>query len=176
MTTFVFDTETTNLIANSMQPLEKQPFIIELFGITLDDEGNELARFHQIFDPGIKIPAKVTEITGLTDKDVAGKPKFIAHAHEIKQLIESHDEVVAHNLSYDRSMVNFEMKRSGLTVDWPALICTVEATEHIKGFRLNLNALHELLFGEGFTNAHRAENDVLALARCFNELRRTGAV
>jgi DNA polymerase III epsilon subunit-like protein len=92
----------------------------------------------------------------------------------LKKFIEGHDEVVAHNLSYDKSMVDCEMKRAGLTVDWPELICTVEATEHIKGHRLNLTSLHELLMGEAFSGAHRAEADVRALANCFRALRETG--
>ena len=176
MKTLVFDTETTDLIKNKLQPLDKQPFIIEFFGLSLDLEGNELCEYHFMFNPGFDISESVTSITKITNEMLVGKPKFGDHALEIKKIIEFHDEVVAHNLSYDKSIVDFEMKRAGLEVEWPDLVCTVEATEHIKGFRLNLNALHELLFGEGFTGAHRAENDVRALANCFRELRTTGSV
>lgn len=176
MKTLVFDTETTDLIKNKLQPLDRQPHIIEFFGVSLDLEGNELYTYHFMFDPGFKISDEVTRITNITPEMLVGKPKFKEHAEEIKAIIEKHDEVVAHNLSYDKSMIDFEMKRAGLEVEWPDLVCTVEATEHVKGFRLNLNALHELLFGEGFTGAHRAENDVRALANCFRELRTSGSV
>jgi len=176
MKTLVFDTETTDLIKNKLQSLDKQPHIIELFGVSLDLEGNELDHYHFMFDPGFVISDEIIRITGITPDMLAGKPKFKQHAEEIKRIIEFHDEVVAHNLSYDRAVVDFEMKRAGIEVEWPELICTVEATEHIKGFRLNLNGLHELLFGEPFAGAHRAENDVRALANCFRELRTTGNV
>jgi DNA polymerase III epsilon subunit-like protein len=176
MKTLVFDTETTNLIKNKLQHLDKQPHIIEFFGVSLDLEGNELESYHFMFDPGFKISEEVTRITTITPQMLEGKPKFNEHAAEIKRIIELHDEVVAHNLSYDKAVVDFEMKRAGLAVDWPELVCTVESTEHIKGFRLNLNALHELLFGEGFAGAHRAEADVAALANCFRELRSTGSI
>ncbi len=56
------------------------------------------------------------------------------------------------------------------------LICTVESTEHIKGFRLTLTKLHEHLFGEAFPSAHRAENDVRPLTRCFIELYNRGII
>lgn len=176
MKTLVFDTETTDLIKNKMQPLDKQPRIIEFFGISLDLEGNELYQYHFMFNPGFEISETVKNITNITNEMLADKPNFGDHAEEIKAIIEKHDEVVAHNLSYDKAIVDFEMKRYGFEVEWPDLLCTVEATEHLKGFRLNLNALHELLFGEGFSGAHRAENDVRALANCFRELRTSGSV
>jgi len=176
MISLVFDTETTDLIKNKLAPLDRQPYVIEFFAVALDIEGNELASHHFLFDPGIPISEEVTRITGIKSEDVKGKPRFASAAEEIKKIIEKHDEVVAHNLSYDKTVIDFEMRRCGLEVEWPILTCTVEATEHLKGFRLNLNALHEHLFGEGFENAHRAETDVRALADCFRELRYSGMI
>ena len=91
-------------------------------------------------------------------------------------MIEGADEVVAHNLAFDKAMLDFEFMRLDTELKWPAMICTVEATRHLKGHRLNLMALYEMLFSERFTEAHRAENDVRALARCFLKLRENGAV
>lgn len=176
MRTLIFDTETTDLIKNKLLPLERQPHVIEFFGISVDMYGHECNSFGQLFDPGVPLTDVITRITGIKPDDLRGMPKFSVHAAEIKKFIEGHDEVVAHNLSYDKSMIDFEMKRAGLTVEWPELICTVEATEHIKGHRLNLTALHELLMGEPFSGAHRAEADVRALANCFRALRETGVV
>jgi len=91
-------------------------------------------------------------------------------------LIEVHDEIVAHNMSYDKAVIDFEMKRLGKKIRWPDLICTVESTEYMKGHRMNLATLHEFLFGEPFAGAHRAENDVRATTRCFLQLREMGVV
>lgn len=169
----IFDTETTNLVHNSLQPLHKQPRIIEFFGLMLDDEKdfNEVGSLHCMINPGMPISAEVTRITGIKNEDVAGKPKFNAFIDEIEKIIGSADCIIAHNLSYDLSVTNFEFERLKRKLKWPTRrVCTVEATEHMKGFRLNLMALHTELFGEGFEKAHSAENDVRATARCYVEL------
>jgi len=46
----------------------------------------------------------------------------------------------------------------------------VEQTQHLKGHRLSLGDLHDLLLGERFSGAHRARADVMALARCVSEM------
>jgi len=174
--TLIFDTETSDLIGNSLLPIDKLPRIIELFGLSLDENCEEVGAYHFLFDPGIKITEEITRITSITNEMVKGKPRFSESSEAIRDLIMDHEEVVAHNLSFDRQMVDIEMKRCGLEVDWPILICTVEQSEFYRGHRLNLQALHELLFGEGFPNAHRAENDVRALARCFIKMRQDGDI
>lgn len=175
MKTLIFDTETTDIIRNKLIPLDRQPQVIEFFGLTLEEE-KETGSFNQLFDPGKKLSAEVKSITNIDDAMLVGKPKFAAHASEIRDFICSHDVVVAHNLSFDRTMIEIELRRCNLAIKWPRLICTVEATEHIKGHRLSLSALHEHLFGEAFAGAHRAEHDVRALARCFIELKKRGVL
>lgn len=172
----VFDTETTDLIKNTLMPLDRQPFIIEFFGLTMDNEMNETDKFSSLFNHGKKLGADTVRITGITDDVIKEAPKFKDKAVDLKHYIESHDYAIAHNATFDRDMVDVEMARVGLKVEWPQLICTVEATEYIKGHRLKLADLYELLFGERFEGAHRAENDVRALARCAKELIKTGII
>ncbi len=174
----ILDNETTNLIHNSLRPLHKQPRVIEFFGLVLtDDEWAEAGTLHSFLDPGTPISAEVTKITGITQDAVAGKPKFIEFAPVLKRFIEESDVVVAHNLSYDKAVIDFEFSRLKQIVSWPLnRVCTVEATEHFKGHRLNLGALHTELFGAGFEKAHSAEHDVRATARCYVELIKRGVV
>lgn len=175
----IFDTETTNLIHNSLQPLAKQPRIIELFAMVLDDEQDwkEVETFHSYFNPGVAIVPEVTKITGIDDARVRNEPSFIDKAHEVKDVFDNADVVVAHNLSYDTQVIDFEFARIQRAFIWPLRkVCTVEASEPLKGYRLNLNALHTELFGEGFESAHRAENDVRATARCYVELVKRGEI
>jgi DNA polymerase III epsilon subunit-like protein len=173
MKALIFDTEATQLVTNSLVKEQHQPRIIEFFGQIVDDEGTIHEELEFMCNPGISIPEKVTEITGIKDEDVAGAQPFATFAGQVKEIIERADAVVAHNLSYDWFVVNQEMDRNGVKVDWPKIrICTVEETEWIKGFRLNLSALHEHLFDEPFSGAHRAREDVGALTRCYLELRR----
>ena len=88
-------------------------------------------------------------------------------------MVQEADSIVAHNLSYDLDIVNFEMDRCDKKAKWPLCrICTVEETEWLKGHRLKLADLFEHLTNEQFKDAHRARNDVKALTRCFNELRK----
>lgn len=163
----IFDTETTGLIENRSTRLNLQPEIIEFYGIDGDDEIDTLIK------PKIKeLPEIITKITGLTDDDLKDQRPFRAHAPAIKNLIEKADCVVAHNLSFDMDMVDLEFERLEQTVAWPKeRICTVEQTVYLKGYRLNLSALYELLFEEKFKDAHRAKYDVQALARCYGELK-----
>lgn len=169
-----FDTETTGLIENMTTPEKKQPEIIEFYGALIDmDTGEMIDEIDELIKPTRPASEEITKITGITNEMLEGRPSFRALSGRIKSLIEKAPAVVAHNLSFDMEMVDVEMNRLGDRIAWPRLrICTVEQTIHLKGFRLNLTALHEHLFGERFPEAHRAKNDVLALIRCALELRK----
>jgi DNA polymerase III subunit epsilon len=174
----LFDTETTNLIQNSLQPLHKQPKVIEFFGLMLDDtDWSEIGTLHSYISPGVPISAEVTKITGITDAQVKGAPEFREFAPRLEKFFAGAHVAVAHNLSYDLAVLNFEFQRLGGKLVWPPRrVCTVEATEHLKGFRLSLTALHTELFGEGFAKAHSAEHDVRAMARCYITLTQRGEI
>lgn len=186
-----FDTETTDLIRSRFRPLKDQPHITEFFGMVMDGVPvtsagetiptvvwNETETFQSLFNPGVFLTPQIVKITGLTDDILRDEPKFDVHAERIKELIESCDIVFAHNLGFDRAMIDIEMERCGLKVNWPSrMICTVECTEHFVGRRLKLMELHKFLFdGEEFEGAHRAENDVRPMARCFKQLWSMGTI
>jgi DNA polymerase III alpha subunit (gram-positive type) len=175
---FIFDTETTGLVKNSLVPLEQQPRVIEFFGHTVDDEtGETLDEIEFFCDPGIPLEQVITRITGIKAEDLKGAKPFRDHAHQICAAIASADAVVAHNLSFDMALIEADCQRAGCAPEWPErLICTVEQTEWIRSHRLSLTALHEELFGEGFPSAHRARHDVEALTRCYLELRKRGDI
>lgn len=177
MKVIVFDTETTGLVQPLSLPLDKQPEIIELFAIKYDlKKDKKLGEVHYLFEPQKSISDVITKITGLSDKDVEGKPRFGHHAKAISNYLQKADAVIAHNFKFDQSMIEFEMKRVGLAVKWPRRICTVEQTMHIKHRRMKLNELHEYLFGESFSGAHRARADVEALLKCVKKLYKDGAL
>ncbi len=177
MKILVFDTETTGLLQPSIVPIEKQPHIIEFFGLSIDENGEELGQFHRLYNPGYGLQPIITQVTGLKDKDLKDKPKLdFDEAKALADYVQSHDEIVAHNLSFDFGMLNAEFKRNDVTIKWPRLTCTVEATEYMLGYRMKLSVLYDYLFQEKFEGAHRAENDVRALARCFLALRKCGEI
>jgi DNA polymerase III epsilon subunit-like protein len=173
--TLVFDTETTDLVNNSIISEKHQPHIIEFYGCIVDEGGSVIDELEFLCDPGIPITDEITRITSIKNADVEGKPKFEFYAEQVRDFIKRSDSVAAHNLKFDMSMVDIELGRLGQAAIWPRVqICTVEETEWFLGYRLNLSALHEHLFGVRFDGAHRAKVDVQALTRCFNELRKRG--
>lgn len=176
MRAFIFDTETTGLVKNSLIPLASQPRIIEFFGQTVDDETGQVIEEIEFFcNPGIDLPPEITRITGIKPEDIKGAPQFAGFCGKVQEAIEGADAVVAHNLSFDMALVEADCLRCSANPAWPArLICTVEQTEWIKGHRLSLTDLHQYLFDEPFKGAHRARHDVEALTRCYLELRKRG--
>lgn len=172
MKAFIFDTETTGLIPNSVLSLGQQPRIIEFYGCLIDDQtGEQISEVEFFANPGAPIEPIITKITGIKDSDLAGQPPFSANADAVRSLVEAADVVVAHNLSFDMAMVENEFARIPADLRWPPRrICTVEQSEWYLGHRLNLTGLHEHLFGEPFAGAHRARHDVAALASCYLEM------
>lgn len=186
---FIFDTETSSLLTNSLRPLTKQPHIIEFYGCVWDTERPHFS------DVGQPIPVPGSEIEFLCKPPVAmdedaikthhiseamleNAEPFAFYASDVQRALETADAVVAHNLSFDWQMVENEMRRCGRTVAWPwRRICTVENTEHLRGYRMSLGpnkkgepGLYRYLFGHDFPEAHRAKPDTMALLRCFVEL------
>lgn len=172
---FAFDTETTGLVENRTVKDNRLPEIIEFYGCSFNPKnGKVIKELNLLIKPQRPVSAEITRITGLTDADLKDKKPFKAHAEVIKKTLESQKLIFAHNFSYDREMVEIEMARVKMEVKWPKYMCTVEQTIHLKGFRLNLNVLHEHLFGHQFEKAHRAKNDVMAMVRCIVELHKRG--
>lgn len=177
MIDLIFDTETTGLVGPHLLALDKQPHVIELYACLVSREtGETLDEIDQLFSVPVPVTAEITRITGIKDEDLKGKPRIKDHMPRILDFFGRADRVVAHNLSFDRQMMDIEFQRAGAALEWPELLCTVEQTEFMDGFRLSLTALHEKLFGVAFKGAHRAAEDVDALKRCYFELIKRGEV
>lgn len=177
MKALVFDTETTGLIKNRTLKLDRQPEIIEWFSCLTDlKTGRQSRTCEFLVKPSQPISAEITKITGITNAMVENMhpmkvvgQRFIAEVHKA-------DVVIGHNVRFDMDMLEIEAERYGWKIKWPRTICTIEETIHMKGYRLNLSALHELLFGEAFKGAHRAAEDVKALIRCCVQLHKQGLI
>ena len=166
-----FDTETTGL----------QPFagdrIIEFAAVAIDIDPNGnvagVSEHSWLINPGVPIPPKVTEITGISDRDVAGKPAFEEVAAEIRQLLAG-AVTVAHNYPFDLNFLTLEFGRCGLS--WPEPLAEIDTVDlslkhysEAKGHRL-VDVCRRLdIRLEG---AHRATNDAEACGRVFVEVAR----
>jgi DNA polymerase III alpha subunit (gram-positive type) len=181
MKAFLFDCETTGLISNRKLKLDKQPHVIEFYGAMCDlKKGKVLDEVNTFIRPPAPelVDKTITRITGITfEEHLKDAPTFAEVAEKIFSPLERAPILIAHNLSFDKEMIEIEAERLARKLKWPKrLLCTVEQTIHIKGFRMNLSLLHEYLFGEPFAGAHRAKVDVEALLRCCKELVKRGVL
>jgi DNA polymerase III epsilon subunit-like protein len=161
----VFDNETTGLPFHRKSPLESQPRIIEFAGIITD--GKEiLHELEFICNPGIAIEAIITQITGLKNEDLQDKPRFMENIGDLDTFFGKADCAIAHNASFDRSMLAYDLQRVGGTLDTisfpPMVICTVEQTFHQYGKMMKLIDLYEEHCGK-YVQDHRAMSDVKLL-------------
>lgn len=179
MKALLFDTETTGLIENRAIELDRQPEVIEYYGCVADlKSGKVITEYETMIKPkrpvnglmATNAKKTISDITGIDDAMLAKAPSFSQVAKKIKAQLEGAPLIIGQNVQFDREIMNIEFQRLGETVQWPPCICTIEQTIHLKGERLNLSRLHELLFGKTFPGAHRAKADTLALVRCATEL------
>lgn len=175
----IYDTETTGLDGPSATNIERQPYITEIYAVRLDKNFNLIDEFETMIRPPVPISEEITRITGITQDDVDKAKAFISYYDELYNLFEGVNYVAGHNIEFDLRMIRFELFRYDFEYKfhWPRNhICTVEKSYQYKNKRLTLQALHEYLFGVGFSGAHRARTDVEANAKCFIEMVERGDI
>ena len=175
----IYDTETTGLLKPDAVGVKEQPYIAEFYGCTINEDFEIVRELDTFIKPPIPLSEEITKITGITNDMVANAPTFADVYPELCHLYEGVRCLVAHNASFDVSMLANELIRIDKLIHfpWPMHhICTIERSHHIKGHRLSLTKLHEHAFNKPFTGAHRAKVDVFALVRCFHWLVEEGHV
>ncbi|MBT3221400.1 MAG: 3'-5' exonuclease [Proteobacteria bacterium] len=162
------DTETTGF----------EPFaddrMIEFAAVVFswDDDGRIVTEDHSwLLNPQIPIPRKVTELTGIADRDVAGAPLFAEVAEEIHSLLRN-AVTVAHNFPFDLNFMVAEFERVGMM--WPYPVAEIDTLELSKKHfpeapKHKLSDMSKRL-DVVLEGAHRATNDAEACGRCFVEL------
>jgi DNA polymerase-3 subunit epsilon len=170
----VIDTETTGLSA------ETGDRVIEIAVVHFDG-GEVTQRWGTLLHPGRKLPPDVVKITGITDADLEGQPRFSEVASILQSLLEGRT-LVAYNAPFDRGFLVQELARVGTQlppVQW--LDPLVFARQMQKGQGpMKLGAVAKRL-GIALEEAHRAIADaecagrvLLALApdlpKDFNDL------
>ncbi len=169
----VFDTETTGLLSSSFVPSAMQPKIIEFAAIKLNDKFEEVSRLEFLCNPGEKLTKKITDLTGITDKDLGDKPNFYFYYPQLVDFFNDEKTMVAHNLIFDYRMLKLELTRIGKQDGFPMperKICTMHLTKPLLAKWLKLSHLYEHLTKKTLVNAHRAMNDVEALTDCVRIL------
>ena len=165
MISIIFDTETTGLLLPSKAPLRKQPFIIEVGAIAVDESGAELRELSQLLEPPLILDPKITKITGIQQRDLEGQPTFAEFLPQMREFFAGADVLVCHNAPFDVGMLKNELARVSCDdFPWPQnTVCTVQEYTHLFGRRPKLTELHERVLGRPLAQTHRALDDVRAL-------------
>lgn len=151
--------------------LDRSARIIELGAVRIR-HGRKVASFSQLVNPQIPIPAKVTQITGITDRDVKGKPtidkaltKFYAFC--------GHDTWIGHNIRrFDLPVIAREAERAGVGMPDVSFYDTLEVSQTLLP-QLDRHRLLDLIryFGIAKTERHRAADDAAQTAQVFEHLK-----
>lgn len=173
MNRVLFDTETTGLLKPNANHVDEQPEIVEIYACVVDEEFNLLREFNSFFKPKIPLTEELTKIHGITNGMLQGEPTFGDKFEEMAEFFTGTDELIAHNVAFDRSMLANELIRIDKLINfpWPRIhTCTVEMAMPIEQRRINLSKLHTYATGKPHEGAHRAKADVHALVRCYHWL------
>lgn len=166
MREIILDTETTGLDFR----LDR---IIELGGVELVNKFPTGRTFHEYINPGDRqIHPEAMAIHGISDADLAGKPRFAEIANAFLEFIDG-AHVVAHNASFDASFINAELERIGADPIAPDRVVDTLAIARRK-HPMGPNSLDALCRRYGIDNAHRTLHGALLdselLAEVYIEL------
>lgn len=185
-----FDTETTGLPKNWKAPvndLNNWPRLVQLAWLVFDNAGNKISSGDYIIKPkGFTIPIDASKIHGISNE------KANKEGQELKTILTEFDNLlnqakylVAHNMSFDEKIVGAELLRNNMPniIATKNKICTMEKSTNYcaingpYGYKWpKLSELHFKLFNTGFEEAHNAEVDINATAKCFWEMKKLGII
>jgi len=157
----VLDIETTGLDANNDR-------ITEIGAVKI--VGKEIVDyFHTLVNPGIPIPPRIVELTGITDEMVKDAPTIENVLTKFRYFC-GDAALVAHNAPFDIGFI----KEKAKAIDWEiinpivdTLTLSRELLTDLKSHKLDLVAKH---MGIRLENHHRAVDDARATAEIFIKL------
>ena len=160
--TFIcFDIETTGLSARSDKITE--------IGAVKVVNGEVVDTFSTFANPEMPIPAKITQLTGITDAMVKDAP---SQSEAVQAFLDFADGnvLVAHNAPFDTGFIRVACENMGVEYDYTSIdtvaICRAILSD-IKNVKLDTVAKYMRL---GNFNHHRATDDAEMLANIFIEL------
>ncbi len=156
----VFDLEATGLdLVNDR--------VIQISYIKVWPDGRE-ERGNELVNPGKAIPKEVTELTGISDADVADKPSFKELAPKLSACFQGCDFAGFNSNHFDVPMLAEEFLRAGIDFDFSKCRLIDAQTIFHKMERRNLAAAYKFYCGhkmEEDFQAHRADQDTEATYR-----------
>lgn len=118
----VFDFETTGMSGRHDKVIE--------IGMVKIIKGKITDTFSSFINPGRPIPYFITQITGITNGDVADAPFFDEVFQRMKEFM-GDAVLIAHNLSFDRSFLKNECVNAEIDLPQNAAVCTLRIARKI---------------------------------------------
>ena len=161
----VFDLETTGFNAGGADS------IIEIGAVKINS-GEIIDRFDELINPGRKLPAKITELTNITDDMLKDKDNEENAVKRFKQWV-GDLPMVAHNAKFDVSFINMAHSKYNLGKFTNTVIDTLELSRALDtGYaRHSLSALvkrYEVPWDE--SAHHRGDYDAEGTALVFHKM------
>ena len=174
----IFDTETTGFPPKGR--------LVSIAWQIWDDE-NFLEKDYYIIKPeGFYIPDQATRVHGITTEMALEQGEDLNKVLSVfAEKLQEVDAVVAHNYRFDSQIVKGEFERMNFenhleykqVYDTMLLSTNYVKIRNSRGYKWpTLSELHQKLFYEDFNDAHSADADVDATAKCFFELKRRGVI
>ena len=155
----VFDIETTGLNSHTNE-------IIEIGAVKIK-AGRIVDRYSQLINPGRPIPYHITEITSITDEQVANEPKIDKVIGKFVDFV-GDAVLVAHNAPFDMGFIKRDIKKY-LSIDYQcSVIDTLQMARDLFPDlkKYGLGDLNKTL-GLALEKHHRAVDDSQATANMF---------
>ncbi len=173
----IFDTETTGLAFSRDEIIEFAAVAVE----QVDGQAKVVQEYDELIalSPGGFVPAKITELTGISDQDLRerGLPKTRV-ARDIAEMIGGNTLLLAYNAHFDLSFLFYFLLRHG---DMSVLkgkdkldLLTVYRDRRSFPHKL-CNAISAYGLSGKVVNSHRAVDDVLATVAVMEEMEKEKA-
>jgi DNA polymerase III epsilon subunit-like protein len=102
-----FEYAVVDIEGTGAQHREKEG-IVDIAVVIVQSGSVSERQYHQLLDPGIKIPIFVSKIHGIYDKDVSGRPTFENIRPSLEQFL-GQRFLVAHNASVERRVLHSKL-------------------------------------------------------------------
>ena len=149
-----FDLETTGVNASKDR-------IVEISYIKLMPNGTEVEKTLRI-NPEMHIPEEATAVHGITDADVADKPRFKDIAKELARVFEGCDIAGFNSNRFDVPLLAEEFLRADVDVDFSRRRFVDVQTIFHKMAQRTLSAAYKFYCGKDLDDAHSANADTRA--------------
>lgn len=157
----IFDLETTGLSPSTERITE--------IGAVIMENGEIKDTFSSFVNPGIPIPAKIVELTGITDSMVKNAPNESEAIPRFLEFIGDDAVLVAHNATFDMGFLNAACGRLNLPCPYAYLdTLALSRVLYPSAHNYKLDTIVKLLDLPDFEH-HRAKDDAYALALIFQK-------